>query len=117
MQIYKIRNVEIYYPDCYMDIEHLGVEDFLITTDYFQYKTSMIVLNKKLPRTNEHFVFAFCKYWFGGINVDCFTSNGTEYSLYSACDEINFYSNIDIYSFIKKIPVPSVGDALMDDWD
>lgn len=117
MQICRIRNIEIIYPDCYMDIMHLGVENFRTTTDFFEYDTSMIVFNKALPRTNDHFVFAFYKYWFGGIYVDCFISNGTEYNLDSACNKINYYSNIDISSFIKKIPVPNIDDVVMDDWD
>ena len=117
MSAYQHKNIEIYYPTCYEDIQHLGVGDFRKTTEFFQYHKSMIVYNKALPKANSHFVFAFYKCWLWEVCVDCFTSDGTEFDLESACREINAYWDNDIHTFIEKIPPPSMEEALMDDWD
>lgn len=116
IKIEKCPAIEIYYPSCYEDISDLGVEDFMKTADYFLYSTSMVIYNSALPTTNNYFVIAFNKYWFGGIYVDCFLSNGEEVNLESICEEFLFFHNLDLHEFIDRIPYPEAGVSLFDDF-
>lgn len=115
MPIYQNETIEIYYPVSYSDIQHLGIEDFSETIEFFHYETSMVVCNKSLSETANRSVFIFNKYWFGGLYIDCYTGEGEPLDVESACEEINAYLDTDIHTFIEKIPLPDKNDVWTDD--
>ncbi|WP_270550049.1 hypothetical protein [Bacteroides xylanisolvens] len=50
MAFYLNDSIEIYYPNSYMDIGHLGVCNFSKSNIFFDYKTSMVICNRLLPK-------------------------------------------------------------------